>query len=180
MTPTTFHQPSVPVVQTREQLEAVLENIAQMRRDHDELWREREKEIAAVREKYQPSLSDTERCLDLETSWAETWARNHPEFFGADRSLTCGQVTISFRAEPPRIERASRRWNWSRIAATLAETGWGKRYLRTPPSEVDKEAIAADLATLSPVELRNAGLKIIQGERFVLTIHNETAWQEAA
>ena len=174
--------PAAPAVQTRQQLDAVLENIAHLQHERDELVHAQEKEIAAVRQRYRAPLTEMENYLDLETSWAEAWALAHPESFAADRSLACDHATIGFRAEPPRIERASRRWTWSRIALTLAELAWGKRYLRVPAPEVDREALLADLANLSPVELRNAGMIIVQGERFFITPHSnsEPDWQEAA
>jgi phage host-nuclease inhibitor protein Gam len=183
-------QPAGPAIQTHQQLEAVLENIAQLQRERDELYQAQEKEIDAVRQRYRAPLAEMERYLDLETSWAEAWARAHPEAFKVDGSLACAYATIGFRTLPPRIERASRRWTWSRIALTLAGLAWGRRYLRVPAPEVDREAILADLAKLSPVELRNAGIKIIQGERFFITTQTrpetasapgaEPAWQEAA
>ena len=160
-----------PSIETRGQLEALLENIAQLQREHDELQQQYESEIGAVRQKYRPQLDEMERMLDAERSWAETWARAHPESFSADRSLTCATATIGFLPEPVRIERASRRWTWSRIARTLAELPWGQRYLRTPPPEVDRDALLADLATLSPEDLRHAGMKILQGERFFIEPH---------
>ena len=181
MTP--LPQPAAaPAIQTRQHLDAVLENIAHLQRERDELYLAQEKEIAAVRQKYRAPLAEMENYLDLETSWAESWAHAHPGAFAADRSLACAHATIGFRTTPPQIERASRRWTWSRIALTLAGLAWGKRYLRIPAPEVDKEALLADLADLSPVELRNAGLKIVQGERFFITPHPnaEPAWQEAA
>jgi phage host-nuclease inhibitor protein Gam len=185
MTPTPV-QTATPAIQTRQQLDAVLENIAHLQREWDELYHAQEKEIAAVRQRYRAPLAEMEHYLDLETSWAESWARANPGAFTADRSLACAHATIGFRATPPRIERASRRWTWSRIALTLAGVAWGKRYLRIPSPEVDKEALLADLADLSPVELRNAGIKVAQGERFFITPHPasapevESAWQEAA
>jgi phage host-nuclease inhibitor protein Gam len=175
-----------PVIQTREQLEAVLENIARLQAERNDLYRLQENEIAAVRQKYRASLAETEHFLDLETSWAQTWARENPGALAENRSLVCAHATLGFRAEPPWLERASRRWTWTRIALTLADLPWGKRYLRTPAAEVDKDALLADLAQLSPVELRNAGIRVIQGERFFLTPHltetisAEPAWQEAA
>ena len=189
MTP--FPQPpAVPKIQTRQQLDAVLENIAHLQRERDELCRAQENEIAAVRQRYRAQLAEMDHYLDLETSWAETWAIAHPDAFAADRSLACAHATLGFRATPPRLERASRRWTWSRIALTLAGLAWGKRYLCTPAPEVDKEALVADLAHLSPVELRNAGLRVVQGEHFFITPHStpetisnptpEPAWQEAA
>ena len=181
MTPTPS-QTAAPAIQTRQQLDAVLENIAHLQRERDELQRAQEKEIAAVRLRYRAPLAEMEHYLDLETSWAESWALGNAGAFGADRSLACAHATIGFRATPPRIERASRRWTWSRIALTLAGLPWGKRYLRIPSPEVDKEALLADLADLSPLELRNAGLKVAQGERFFITPHSnpEPAWREAA
>ena len=177
-----------PAIQTRQHLEAVLENIAHLQRERDELYLAQEKEIAALRQSYRAPLAEMENYLDLETSWAESWARGNPDALAADRSLACAHATIGFHATPPRIERASRRWTWSRIALTLAGLAWGARYLRVPPPEVDKEALLADLAGLSPAELRNAGIKVVQGERFFITPHpgvettsaSESTWQEAA
>jgi len=193
MTPLPQPSPAAaPAIQTRQQLDAVLENIARLQCERDELYLAQEKEIAAVRQRHRAPLAEMDHYLDLETSWAESWARTHPEALAADRSLTCAHATIGFQAMPPRIERASRRWTWSRIALTLAGLAWGRRYLRIPAPEVDKEALLADLADLSPIELRNAGIDIVQGDRFFITPHSspntetssipslEPAWQEAA
>jgi phage host-nuclease inhibitor protein Gam len=185
MTPTPSPA-AAPAIETRQQLDAVLENIAHLQRERDELYRAQEKEIAAVRQKYRAPLAEMEHYLELETSWAESWARAHSGAFAADGSLACVHATIGFRAMPPRIERASRRWTWSRIALTLTGLAWGKRYLRIPSPEVDKEALLADLADLSPLELRNAGLRVVQGETFFITPtptsapEVEAAWQQAA
>jgi hypothetical protein len=185
--------PSIaPAVTTRAQVEALLENIARLRGERDELHRAMEIELEAVRQRYRAPLAEIDRYLDLETSWAEGWARENSGALDAERSLVCGHATIGFRTEPPRIERASRRWTWTRIAAVLGGLEWGRRYLRTPVPEVqvDKEAIVADLAKLSPVELRNAGIRVEQGERFFITTRGtadtevapqlEHEWQEAA
>ncbi len=173
---------AAPAIQTREQLEAVLENIADLQRERDALHHEQEKEIALVRQRYRGPLTEVENYLTSETSWVEAWVLAHPEILAADRSLTCAHVTIGFRAEAPRIERASRRWTWSRIAETLAGLTWGQRYLRTPPPEVDKDAILGDLPHLSLEDLRLAGMRVAQGERFFITPHSaaEPAWREAA
>lgn len=183
-------QAVAPAIQTRQQLDAVLENIAHLQRERDDLYQAQEKDIAAIRQKYRAPLAEIEHYLELETSWAESWALANPGALAADRSLTCAHATIGFRATPPRIERASRRWTWSRIALTLAGLAWGKHYLRIPSPEVDKDALLADLANLPPLELRNAGLRVVQGERFFITPHSHTetastpslepAWQEAA
>jgi phage host-nuclease inhibitor protein Gam len=186
-TPTIAAAPNLaPAITTRQQLDALLENIATLQRERENLYRAQEAEIAAVRQRYRAPLAELDHLLDVETNWAEAWARQNSAVLGANRSLACEHARIGFRAEPPRIERASRRWTWSRIALTLAGLAWGRRYLRTPAPEVDKEALAADLARLSPVELRNAGMIVVQGERFFIT-PNETAettaespWQEAA
>lgn len=171
--------PAAPHIQTRAQLDALLENITQLQCERDQLHRQLEDEIFALRQKHRPHLDEMERLLDIERGWAESWARAHPELFSGNRPLQCQSATLRFEPAPLRIDRASRRWTWGRIAETLNELPWGQKYLRTPPAEVDKEALQNDLPQLNPENLRAAGLKIIQADRFVIT-PNATQLQEAA
>lgn len=182
------HPSAAPTIQTRDQLEAVVENIVQLQLSRAELEHAQDQEIAGIRQKYRAPLAELERYLTLETAWAEAWARENPGALTENRSLDCAHAVIGFRVTPPLVVRASRRWTWSAAAQKLAEMAWGARYLRVPAPEVDKEAILADLEKLSPEELRAAGLKIVQGERFFITPHGheesapvaEPTWQEAA
>ncbi len=177
--------PAAPEIRTRAQLEALLENIAELQRERDAAWRAQEAELAAVRARHRAPLTELQNLLALETSWAEAWARAHREELEAGGMLATAHATLGFRAEPPRLERASRRWTWSRIAATLAALPWGARYLRTPEPVVDPEAIVADLGKLSREQLRAAGMEVIEGEQFFLEPRAEataenSAWREAA
>lgn len=181
-------QPVIPSIQNRRQLEAVIENIVQLQRQRTELESAQEKEIADIRQKYRAPLAEVERYLLMETSWAETWARNNRGAFDETHSLACPHATIGFHIPPPRVERAGRRWTWSAIVVKLSQTTWGQRYLRVPAPEVDKDAILADRDRLSAEELRLAGIKIVQSERFIITPLNgdesvsssRPGWQEAA
>ena len=182
--------PIVPSIQNRRQLEAAVENILQLQLRRTELFAAHDREIAAVREKYRPLLDEVERYLLLETAWVETWARNNPAALDHRRSLACAGATIGFRAPALRVERASRRWTWTAIVLKLGETAWGRRYLRVPAPEVNKDAILADRAKFTPDELRQLGLKIVDQDRFYVTPHGAGAeesapherpdWQEAA
>ena len=181
------NQPAAPTIQNRHQLDAVIENIVQLQLNRAELEGSQEQEITAIRQKYRPSLAELERYLTLETTWAETWARQNPGAFNEKRSMACTHATIGFRVTPPRVDRASRKWPWSAIALKLAEVSWGRRYLSIPAPEVNKEAVLSDRAELAAPELRLVGLKIVQEERFFITPHRgaestDTAsdWQEAA
>jgi hypothetical protein len=121
--------PAAPTVRTRQHLDVLLENIATLQRERADLFAAQERELAAVRQRYRAPLTELEDMLRLETSWAETWAQAHPEALAADRVLVNPYATLGFRATPPQIQRASRRWTWTRIAATLAGLAWGKRYV---------------------------------------------------
>ena len=180
---TPLPESSSPTIRTRQQLETVVANIVEMQHNRAEMIRTKEAEIDVIWDKYRAHLAEVERYLDMETAWVENWMRENPSSLDEDRCLHCEHAIIGFRAMTPRIERASRRWTWSRIALTLADLAWGRRYLRQPAAEVDKEALVADLESLSPVELREAGIKIVQGERFFVRAHDqteETALEEAA
>jgi phage host-nuclease inhibitor protein Gam len=162
---------SSPTIRTRQHLNSVVENIVLMRSEQAELERAQAKEIAAIRDKYRAPLAEVDRLLQMETAWVEAWAKQNPEEFSGERLLECPHAQIGFRMMPPRVERASRRWSWADATAALAETAWGQRYLRTAAPEIDKEAILADLANLPTEELRQAGIKIAQGERFFIEAH---------
>jgi phage host-nuclease inhibitor protein Gam len=175
-----------PAITSRHELDAVVENIVQLQLNRSEIERGQEQEIAAVRQKFRAPLAEIERYLTLESSWVEAWAHRHPETFRDRSSLPLTHATIGFRTTPCRVDRASRKWTWGAIAQKLGEMAWGRRYLRQPALEVNKEALLADRADLSPAELRQVGLKIVQEERFYIAPHRETDaaagddWQEAA
>ena len=176
-----------PTITSRHELDAVVENIVQLQLNRAEIEREQEQEIAGIRQKFRAPLAEIERYLTLETTWVETWARSNPDTFRDRQSLALTHAVIGFRVSPHRVDRASRKWTWGAIAQKLGEMAWGRRYLRQPALEVNKEALLADRADLSPAELRTVGLKIVQEERFYIAPHRETesidaaeAWQEAA
>jgi phage host-nuclease inhibitor protein Gam len=172
-----------PEVRTRAQLEALLENIAELTREREAAFRAQEAELAEVRARHRAELTGLQQLLALEIGWAEAWARVNRAELGAAGELSTAHATLGFRAESPRIERASRRWTWSRIAATLAALPWGARYLRAPEPVVDAEAIVADLGKLSREELRAAGMDVVEGEEFFLETRGEqtaSQWREAA
>ncbi len=175
-----------PTITSRHELDAVVENIVQLQLNRAELEREQEQEITAVRQKFRAPLAEIERYLTLESSWVETWAQAHPEAFRDRASLALTHAVIGYRTTPCRVDRASRKWTWGAIAQQLGELAWGRRYLRQPALEVNKEALLADRAQLSPAELKTAGLKIVQEERFYIAPHREAEaagmeeWQEAA
>jgi phage host-nuclease inhibitor protein Gam len=175
-------QPTPPSIQNRQQLDAVVENIIHLQQNRAELERDQEREITAIRQKYRTPLAEVDRYLLLESTWVETWARANPDEFSDQRSLTCTHATIGFRVSPPRVDRASRKWTWSEISQKLSELAWGRRYLRQPAPEVNKEALLADRTELVATELRKVGLKIVQDERFFITPHGpaESDWRKAA
>jgi phage host-nuclease inhibitor protein Gam len=183
-------QPALPTIQTRHELDAVVENVVQLQLARAALERDQEQEIAGVRQKFRGPLAELDRYLLLETTWVENWVRSHADAFPDDqRSLACTHAIIGFRVSPARVDRASRKWTWTEIAQKLGDIAWGRRYLRQPAPEVNKEALLADRADLEPAELRKCGVKIVQEERFFIAPHgpstltdatHESEWKEAA
>jgi hypothetical protein len=162
--------PATPAqtIETREQLDTLLENIAQLHAARAELRAAEQSELDAARARYRAPISELESFLALETSWAEAWARRNPAAF-TDGELETPHATIGLRAEPPRLIRISRRWTWSRIARVLPTLPWAANYLRTPEPVVDHDAILADFEKLSPEQLRNAGMRVEKDDRLFIT-----------
>src|ERR1700683_834115 len=94
---------AAPAIQTRQQLDAVLENIAHLQCERDELYLVQENEIAAVRQRYRAPLAEMEHYLELETSWAESWARSKLGACTAARLRAGARATMGCRTPPPRI-----------------------------------------------------------------------------
>jgi hypothetical protein len=157
-----------PVIKTRAQFEIVVENIVEMKRSRADAVNMMEMEIAAVREKHQKLILEIEHHLRAETEWAQMWFLQHPEVMDKDRALKLNVATVGLVSSGRELVRASRRWTWTRIAEALGQLPWGKNYLRQPEPEVDKDKVLANLAVLDPVELRAAGLKVIEGEHFFI------------
>ena len=172
-------QPVPPSIETRQQLDSVVENIVQLQLSRTELESEQDREIVAIRQRYRAPLAELDRYLLLETTWVETWANAHPDAFSDRRTLPCTHAIIGFRTSPPRVERLSRKWSWSDIAVKLAEAAWGRRYLRHPAPEVNKEAVLSDRLELDPGELKKVGLKILQDDRFFIHPHQSASSQES-
>lgn len=173
-------------IRTRQDLDAIVENIVLMQIEQTELEQARDTELAAVREKYHAPLIELDRFLGQEIAWVEAWARENVNLQNQERYLDCGQVRFGFRSLPPRVERASRKWTWAAAAAKLAETPGGDSYLRIPSAEVDKDAILADRGKFSAEEWRQLGIRIVEGDRFFVELHGEAQtppvaeWSEAA
>ena len=146
----------------------MVENIVQLQLSRAEIESEQEREILAIRQKFRAPLAELDRYLLIETNWVETWAATNPNVFAEKRTLSCTHAILGFRLSPPRLERLSRKWSWSDIAAKLGEIAWGHRYLRHPAPEVNKEALLSDRQELSPAELKKVGSKVVQIDRFFI------------
>ncbi len=65
--------------------------------------------------------------------------------------------------------------DWTSAAHRLEALAWGEPYVRNPEPEVDKEALIASRASLTPVQLAAAGLRIEQGEKFYVQPKSQIA-----
>ncbi len=65
--------------------------------------------------------------------------------------------------------------DWTSAAHRLEALEWGGDYVRNPEPEVDKEALIASRASLTPKQLAAAGLRIEQGEKFYVQPKSQIA-----
>lgn len=153
---------------------ATLEScVQQALRLHDELAHKQhalEEELAAVRARHQPAITQLSQNLAEARARTQAWAEDYRPHFQERRSLTVAGARIGFRKRPPRLERRNSKQDWDRIAAKLEQLSWASRYVRRPAPklEVDKKTLLADRAKLPTKQLTRLGLRIVQDETFYI------------
>lgn len=159
---------------TRTELEALIGEVVCLQLKLDSTHAEMEREISRVRSLHQNEIDALELELVQKRARVQMWAEENREAFRSKKSLECHHGTIGFRSGPPRLEKIKTETPWQQIAQKLRRMAWGSHYVRTPKpdAEVNKEAILADRHKLPADKLIKAGLRIVQDEKFYITLRS--------
>lgn len=156
-------------ITTRDEAESVMSDIACIVNNQRRIAAQRDAEVLAINERYEPSLTKCGEDLKYKTDALRAWAEANPEQFPKDRkSIQFISGLLGFRTGTPKLALLDRSWNWEKVLSKLeaALPDW----VRTK-KEVDKEAVLGAVSagkyrsdTIAPY-----GMKIVQDETFFVS-----------
>jgi phage host-nuclease inhibitor protein Gam len=150
-------------VQTREDMETLVGEIAALKRNLRLLAVALDDQIQGARSQYEPQMTAHSQMLEEKTAQARTWAMSNPGEFGGGRSIECLHGTLGWRTGGPAL-RTLAGWDWDRVKEALKTKG-ADGYLRLK-EEVNKQVLIADREAIGPEKLREIGLRVVQEEMF--------------
>jgi phage host-nuclease inhibitor protein Gam len=152
----------LPTITTRDEAEAVMNDLAWHTINQRKLTNQRDAEVLAINKKYEASLAACDEAIKEKSEALRAWAEATPDVFPKGRkSLDLVSGTLGFRTGTPKLALLSRAWNWDKVLAALRVGA--VKYIRRK-EEVDKDAILG--ANLPATAWQPFGVKIVQEESF--------------
>jgi len=152
---------TVPTPVTRADMEALVGQIATLKRDEAGQKLQMDKIVAKVKADFEESLARVADELKPLIVAAENWATSNPDEFGKNKSIKMLHGVLGFRTGTPAL-KLLRGWNWQKV--TDACGIHLPNFLRSVP-EVDKAALIGQREELSAA-FPLIGVKIDQDESF--------------
>jgi len=149
---------------TREEMEALVGEIAALTYTQREQMAEMDGRLQQVRAEYEGALAELRLLLDDRMERARLWAVTNPEAFGAKRSIDMMHGAVGFRTGMPRL-KTLRGITWALVLELLAKYRLSD-YVRMK-TEPDKDKLIADREKLGE-KLRDVGLECVQDEAFFI------------
>jgi len=153
-----------PVIKTREEIEAIVGDIARLKTYQQQTTALMDQRITEVRGEYEQQLGDAEAELGPMVESVRAWAEANPDAFGKHKSLDLLHGVIGWRIGNPTLKTLSG-WTWDRVLERLKSLRTYAGFVRTK-EEVDKASILAQRETLLPEDLRQMGVRVVQEEAF--------------
>lgn len=151
---------------TRNLAEEMLGDIATLTLELNDNKITMDREIAAVREKYESPIAKLGEQIDDKVAVLDAWAKANPEEFPKNRkSIEFVHGVIGYRTGTPKLKTLGR-LTWDAILKSF-EALKLTQFIRIK-SEVDKEAIISQHAQskIDDAYLRKLSLQVVQDETF--------------
>jgi phage host-nuclease inhibitor protein Gam len=158
---------TAPVIRTREEMEALVGQIADLKICEAKTKAAMDKELTAVRRRYEADLALINDALAPKMECARAWAEANPSEFNGAKSIELLHGTIGWRLGNWQAKTLSG-WTWDRVLEKLESLGGKFRDFVRVKKEVNKAQIIAERENLGPEELRSIGVRITQEEAFFI------------
>lgn len=156
----------VEKINTREEMEALVREVAMMELDRRSLTVGMEKEQLEIQRRYETKISELNEEIARFLPIAREWCEANPVEFGKRKSAEFLAGVVGWRTGTPKLKLLAR-WTWKKVLEALAREPLWSAYIRTV-KEVDKEAIIRDRDQHVPAELSAVGVRVDQDETFFI------------
>lgn len=153
---------------TRKEANEVFNKYAKASADLSVLQANLEKEIAAIREEYEPRISQLTEEADKHYERLQLFAEKNEELFDKNRSIKMTHGQIGFRLGTPAL-KTEKGFTWAAVAKLVEDKI--PDYLKVTKS-VDRKKIISDREKLGDL-LEKVGCKVVQTETFFVKLKDE-------
>jgi phage host-nuclease inhibitor protein Gam len=153
-------EPKIIVPSTREEAEAVVRSITDLKIQERKLNAEMDGRITEVKKKYEERLSEIKSSMTPRMESIHAWADANPSEFGARRSLEMLHGVIGWRMNPPSLN-LMKGFTWPAVVNRLRDLG-RLEFIQTKEAP-NKEALLAARAT---APLKSFYLQVVQKDEF--------------
>jgi phage host-nuclease inhibitor protein Gam len=153
---------------SREEVESLVNEIAQSVNNQRKLSAEMDHQILAIREAYGPDIDQCAMEIKTKSLLVQSWAEANPDEFAKRKTVEFPAGKVGFRTGTPKLKTLSG-WTFPRALEKLKSLAWGMAFVRVK-EELDKEGLiaASNQGTIAASELREAGVKVDQDESFFI------------
>lgn len=150
---------------TKLRAEEILGELATLKLEERDRKTEMDREITAVRERFEKPLHDLGKQIEDRTVLLESWASANPAEFGKKKSIELLHGTVGYRTGTPKLKTLAK-WTWDRVLEAIKTLGFDA--LVRVKEAVNKEAIigAIGAGTFTDTEARAIGVQLVQDEAF--------------
>jgi phage host-nuclease inhibitor protein Gam len=158
------------LVETREQLEQCVGELARLTIERDSLTVEMDERIRQIRAEYEQRIADLSADIETEFDMAQDWAERNKAEFLQRKSLDLVHGTVGFRTGTPKL-KTMRGVKWDTVLMRMTQLRMSS-YVRTKV-EPDKEKLIADREKLDG-KLAEIGCQVVQDETFFVEPKRES------
>lgn len=164
---TTLIKKIKPVINSRAELERILNQIVSDQIARENLVAERDARIQEIRNEYGDTLDAIASKIEMGTGLVSQWAECNPEPFGKIKSMSIDGITIGWRTGQPTL-KTRKKMTWKKVVEVLKEMGGAaaKKFLREKV-EPNKETLLAARHD-QPEILAQLQLEVVQSEVFYI------------
>lgn len=162
----TATKPKTP--KTEPEFRAMAGHAAALKLEAAELQAEHDSRAQELAQQYEDRIAALNAEARALTTLCKKFAEKTPDLFAKRRSLNLGTAVVGFRTTPHKVKTTRRGDTLAKVALRLRALPWAGRYVRTPDPTVNKDALIEDREELSAEQLTQAGVAIVQEERFFL------------